>query len=78
MRTATLLAVSLVIGVPTSVVFTYLSTPYLWRLEPFVGIELAGHSGPADWVFEVNIVAVTLVVFLLLRWTVHALSRKKQ
>jgi hypothetical protein len=78
MRTTTLLAVSLVIGVPTSVVLTFLSTPYLWRLEPILGIKLAGHSGPEDWVFEVNIVAMTLLFFLLLRWLTQALRRNNQ
>jgi hypothetical protein len=27
-----------------------LCTPILWKLEPILNIELAGHSGPADWV----------------------------
>jgi hypothetical protein len=30
-----------------------LLTPVLWRLEPALGMELAGHSGPSDWVFYV-------------------------
>ena len=25
-------------------------TPLFWRLEPAWGIELAGHSGPSDWI----------------------------
>jgi len=28
----------------------FLLTPLLWQLEEPLGLELAGHSGPADWV----------------------------
>lgn len=28
-------------------------TPLLWRLEPILHMELAGHSGPSDWIFYV-------------------------
>jgi hypothetical protein len=31
------------------VVACFLSTPFLWKLEAPTGLELAGHSGPADW-----------------------------
>jgi hypothetical protein len=37
--------------IPISVIVGVLVTPSLWRLEPRVGMELAGHSGPASWVF---------------------------
>jgi hypothetical protein len=26
-----------------------LATPLWWKLEGILGVELAGHSGPADW-----------------------------
>ena len=31
------------------VVGCFLSTPLLWKLEAPTGLELAGHSGPSDW-----------------------------
>ena len=34
--------------------------------EPVLGIELAGHSGPADWVMEVFFVAFMVLIEALL------------
>lgn len=36
--------------VPITAIVGALMTSTLWRLEPVLGIELGGHSGPADWV----------------------------
>ena len=35
---------------PAGVTLAMLSTPLLWKLEEPLHLELAGHSGPADWV----------------------------
>lgn len=35
----------------TGFVVTFMLTPLLWKLEEPLGLELAGHSGPADWIF---------------------------
>jgi hypothetical protein len=46
-----------------------LLTPVLWKLEGPLGIELAGHSGPSDWVFFVLQGLVTAAaVFLAWRF----------
>jgi hypothetical protein len=47
-----------------------LLTPVLWRLEPVLHVELAGHSGPADWVFYV-VWAVTLPAIFSLFLFLH-------
>jgi uncharacterized RDD family membrane protein YckC len=39
------------VGFPTGWIFAMLLTPLLWRLEPILHMELAGHSGPSDWIF---------------------------
>jgi hypothetical protein len=44
-----------------------LLTPVLWRLEPVFHMELAGHSGPSDWVFLVIWAIVAIALFLVLR-----------
>ena len=37
------------LGFFVGVVGCFLSTPLLWKLEAPTGLELAGHSGPSDW-----------------------------
>ena len=37
------------------------------RLEPVLHLELAGHSGPSDWVFMVIWAIVAIALFLMLR-----------
>jgi hypothetical protein len=50
----------LLVGVPATFIITFLLVP-LWRwIESTYGIEAIGHSGPADWCFEV--VYVLLVI----------------
>src|SRR3989338_5338689 len=66
MKTLKLIIASVLIGVPTSFMLTFLSTPLLWRLEPILGIELAGHSGPSSWIFILNLVLFPCLIFLLL------------
>ena len=67
LRYVGLLVAAAVISLPISFVGTMLMNPLLGRLEAKYGIELTGHSGPADWIFEVVFGITTLVVFLLLR-----------
>ena len=67
MKMFKLIVISILIGVPGSFLLTFLLTPILWRLEPALGMELAGHSGPAEWVFQVNLVVITLLVFAVLK-----------
>jgi hypothetical protein len=48
-----------------------LLTPALWRLEPVVGMELAGHSGPSNgifWeIFGLFTVVLSIILFRLTR-----------
>jgi hypothetical protein len=39
------------LGFPGGWIFAMALTPLLWRLEPVLHMELAGHSGPSDWIF---------------------------
>jgi hypothetical protein len=51
LRYVGMLAVAAVISVPISLIGTFMMNPLLNRLEAKYGIELTGHSGPADWIF---------------------------
>jgi hypothetical protein len=51
---------------------SFLATPLLWKLEDVLHVELAGHSGPADWI---------IVSAILLLWAVFViiyLSRRRK
>ena len=50
---------AVLVGLPAGWVVAMMLTPLLWRLEPVLKIELAGHSGPSDWIFYV-VWAVTI------------------
>jgi TRAP-type mannitol/chloroaromatic compound transport system permease small subunit len=65
----TILALLIAVGVsiPFSWIVAILLTPVLWRLEPVLNMELAGHSGPADWVFWVIWAIVAAGFFFVLR-----------
>lgn len=63
-----LFAAAAVVAFPVSFVGGMLLTPVLWRLEPVVGLELAGHSGPSDWVLETMFGITTVVLFSLGVW----------
>ena len=60
------ICIAVFIGVPTAWLLTFMLTPLLWKLEPIFGIELAGHSGPADWIFITNVIALPTVIFVWL------------
>ena len=47
--------VSAVVSVPLAFTSTILMNPLLGRLEARYGVELTGHSGPADWIFEIGV-----------------------
>ncbi|MFY9561997.1 MAG: hypothetical protein WAQ52_17325 [Terriglobales bacterium] len=66
-KTILSLLVAAIVSLPTGWITAMLLTPVLWRLEPVLKIELAGHSGPSDWVFVVIWVLVTAALFLVLR-----------
>ena len=66
-RNALAVVLALVIGFPLGWIAAMAATPLLWRLEPVLGMELAGHSGPSDWIFYVVWAIVLPVAFMLAR-----------
>jgi len=50
-RTALAIIAAVLVGFPAGWIFAMALTPLLWRLEPVFHMELAGHSGPSDWIF---------------------------
>jgi hypothetical protein len=69
-RTAIAALLSLAVGLPLGWMVAMLLTPVLWSLEPVLHVELAGHSGPSDWVFYVVWAVVIPALFLLFRYVV--------
>jgi hypothetical protein len=61
---------ALLIGLPLRWITSMLLTPVLWRLEPVLGMELAGHSGPSDWVFYVIWGSLIPALFFVFRFVV--------
>ncbi len=51
--------------IPVSWIVAMMLTPVLWKLEPVLHVELAGHSGPSDWVMYVIHGIVVVGVFAL-------------
>ena len=65
MKRAILFALlALIIGLPAGWILSMMLTPVLWQLEPILNMELAGHSGPSDWVFYVVWAIVVPALFL--------------
>jgi ABC-type antimicrobial peptide transport system permease subunit len=58
---------AILLGLPLGWIAAMAATPLLWRLEPVLKIELAGHSGPSDWVFYVVWACIIPTLFLFLR-----------
>jgi ABC-type antimicrobial peptide transport system permease subunit len=71
-RTVLAAVLAIVVGLPAGWLGAMLLTPTLWRLEPILHMELAGHSGPADWVFYVVWVVVIPALFAGFRWLARA------
>ena len=61
------LVLSLLVGVPTGLIAAFLATPLWWKLEPITGLELAGHSGPADWLLAACTGSFVIIAFLVIR-----------
>ena len=65
---------AVVVGLPLGWIVAMMMTPVLWRLEGVFHVELAGHSGPSDWVFYVLWAVIVPGLFVLLRVTVFRRS----
>ena len=77
MRTTLAVAAAIVIGIPTGWILTMLLTPLLWKLEPVLNMELAGHSGPSDWVFYLVWTILTISLFGLFRFVLFRTPREQ-
>jgi hypothetical protein len=66
LRPAGLVAIAAIASIPLTFVVAMLLTPALWRLEAAVGMELAGHSGPSDWIFWTIFGLFTVVLSIIL------------
>jgi len=66
-KTILALLIAVVLSLPFGWIVAMLLTPVLWRLEPMLNLELAGHSGPSDWVFLLIWAIVAGAFFLVLR-----------
>jgi hypothetical protein len=64
----------LIVSLPLGWIVAMLLTPFLWRLEPVLKLELAGHSGPSDWVVVLIWGLITMGMFLA--WRRVFLDRK--
>lgn len=71
-RLSLALVLALAIGLPGGWILAMLLTPVLWRLEPVLHMELAGHSGPSDWVFYVVWLVLIPLLFALFWWLFRA------
>lgn len=60
-------ALALLAAFPLGWIIAMMLTPLLWSLEPILHVELAGHSGPSDWVFYVVMLIVAFPLFFLFR-----------
>jgi ABC-type antimicrobial peptide transport system permease subunit len=67
-RAALALVLAVLIGLPLGWIITMMLTPVLWKLEPILHMELAGHSGPSDWIFYVIWLVVVPLLFVFFKW----------
>jgi len=51
---------------------SFLATPLLWKLEDVLHVELAGHSGPSDWIIA------CAILFLWATCVIIYLSRRRK
>lgn len=66
-RTIVALLAAVVAAFPLGWIVAMLLTPVFWRLEPILHVELAGHSGPSDWLMLVIMAVTACVLFFLFR-----------
>ena len=67
-KTLIALLVAVVAGFPAGWIVAMMLTPVFWWLEPVLHMELAGHSGPSDWLIMVVMAIASCIIFFLLRW----------
>jgi hypothetical protein len=63
------------VSLPAAVIAGFLLTPLLWKLEPVLGMELAGHSGPSDWLLLTLSATLTVGITALYVWITRHSAR---
>ena len=66
-KTMIALLVAVVAGFPVGWFVAMLLTPVFWWLESILHVELAGHSGPSDWLMFVVMAVTVGAIFFLFR-----------
>jgi len=74
-RLLSLALVSVIASLPLAFTGTILMNPLLGRLEAKYGVELTGHSGPADWIFALVFAVTTVALFTVLALATRARPR---
>ena len=69
---------AIVVGLPMGWIISMALTPVLWQLEPVLHMELAGHSGPSDWIFYVVWAIVVPALFLLFHFLIFQRSEPRR
>ena len=77
MDVAAALGLSLLTGLPLGWIVAMFSTPLLGWLEPILHMELAGHSGPPDWVFYLVWAMIVPTLFALFFRSLRARRRPR-
>ncbi len=67
----------LVISIPLTFIMNIILNPFWLWFENSFGIEASGHSGPADWTFEVSYFFF-IAIFILVFWFRFKNKLKKQ
>jgi len=70
-----LLVGSAVVAFPISFIAAVMMSPWLGRLETRYGVELVGHSGPSDWIYETVFGVTTILVFACFVWLARLVAR---
>jgi hypothetical protein len=60
------LLLAAVLGAPSGILIAIILTPLWWKLEPVLHLELAGHSGPADWLLIAVAILCTVALYFFL------------
>jgi uncharacterized BrkB/YihY/UPF0761 family membrane protein len=67
----------LAVSIPLTFIINILLNPFWLWIEKTFRIEASGHSGPADWTFEVSYFFF-IAVFILIYWIIFKNKSKKQ
>lgn len=77
MDAAAAAGLSLLVGFPLGWILAMFLTPLLWQLERILHTELAGHSGPSDWIFYLVWALLMPTLFALFFRSLRARRRNR-